>query len=71
MQGLVGSGAASLLLLVLMNSVTEALPMVGAYMEGAGTLLVLVVLLVSALSAYFSFRTVRSFLHATRNEQVG
>ena len=35
------------------------------------TLLVLVVLLVSALSAYFSFRTVRSFLHATRNEQVG
>ncbi|WP_294960432.1 permease-like cell division protein FtsX [uncultured Fibrobacter sp.] len=71
MQGLVGSGVASLLLLVLMNSVTEALPMVGAYMEGAGTLLVLVVLLVSALSAYFSFRTVRSFLHATRNEQVG
>jgi cell division transport system permease protein len=71
MQGLVGSGGSALLLVVLMNSVEEALPMLGAYMAGAGSLLVLVVLMVSALSAYFSFRTVRSFLLATRNEQVG
>jgi cell division transport system permease protein len=54
-----------------MNSVEEALPMVGTYMAGAGSLLVLVVMMVSVLSAYFSFRTVRSFLLATRNEQVG
>ena len=71
MQGLLGSGGAALLLVVLMNSVEEALPMVGTYMAGAGSLLVLVVMMVSVLSAYFSFRTVRSFLLATRNEQVG
>jgi ABC-type microcin C transport system permease subunit YejB len=70
MQGVVGSGLAVLLLVVMMDSLTEALPMVAAYMTGYGLLLVLVVLMVSMLSAYFSFRTVRSFLIATRNEQV-
>jgi cell division transport system permease protein len=70
MQGLVGSGFAALLLVVLMDSVEEALPMLQSYLAGSGLLLVLVVLMVSVLSAYFSFRTVRSFLLATRNEQV-
>ena len=70
MQGVVGSGLAVLLLVVMMDSLTEALSMVAAYMTGYGLLLVLVVLMVSMLSAYFSFRTVRSFLIATRNEQV-
>lgn len=70
MQGLVGSGLAALLLVVLMDSVEEALPMLLSYLAGSGLLLVLVVLMVSVLSAYFSFRTVRSFLLATRNEQV-
>ena len=70
MQGLVGSGLAALLLVVLMDSVEEALPMLQSYLAGSGLLLVLVVLMVSFLSAYFSFRTVRSFLLATRNEQV-
>jgi cell division transport system permease protein len=70
MQGLVGSGLAALLLVVLMDSVEEALPMLQSYLAGSGFLLVLVVLMVSILSAYFSFRTVRSFLLAARNEQV-
>ena len=70
MQGLVGSGLAALLLVVLMDSVEEALPMLQSYLAGSGFLLVLVVLMVSILSAYFSFLTVRSFFLAARNEQV-
>lgn len=69
MQGLVGSGLAVVLLALIVNSVSEALPIVGVYLDGFGLMFALVVLLVTLLSAYFSFRTVRGFLLATRNEQ--
>lgn len=69
MQGFVGSGLSVALLAVVLNSVTEAVPMVGAYLNNLGLLFALIILLVSALSAYFSYRTVRGFLLMTRNEQ--
>ena len=68
-QGLVGSGLAVILLAVVLNSVADAFPIVAANMTGLGTGLFLVVVLVTALSDYFSFRTVREFLSIKRNEQ--
>lgn len=68
-QGLVGSGLAVILLMTLVNSVTQAFPIVWTYLDGLGLVLALVVLLVTALSGYFSFRTVRRFLMVKRNEQ--
>ena len=68
-QGLVGSGIAVILLAVVLNSVADAFPIVAANMAGLGTGLFLVVVLVTALSGYFSFRTVREFLSIKRNEQ--
>ncbi|MCR5377950.1 MAG: permease-like cell division protein FtsX [Fibrobacter sp.] len=69
MQGFVGSGMAVSLLVVLVNSLSEAVPMFGVYLGGFGLMFAMVVVLVTALSAYFSFRTVRGFLLAKRNEQ--
>lgn len=69
MQGFVGSGMAVSLLVVLVNSLSEAAPMFGVYLGGFGLMFAMVVVLVTALSAYFSFRTVRGFLLAKRNEQ--
>ena len=68
-QGLVGSGIAVILLAIVLNSVTDAFPIVAANLAGLGTGLFLVVVLVTALSGYFSFRTVREFLSIKRNEQ--
>ncbi|WP_294652559.1 ABC transporter permease [Fibrobacter succinogenes] len=68
-QGLVGSGIAVILLAVVLNSVADAFPIVAANLTGLGTGLFLVVVLVTALSGYFSFRTVREFLSIKRNEQ--
>ena len=68
-QGLVGSGLAVILLAVVLNSVADAFPIVAANLTGLGTGLFLVVVLVTALSGYFSFRTVREFLSIKRNEQ--
>lgn len=68
-QGLVGSGIAVILLAVVLNSVADAFPIVAANLAGLGTGLFLVVVLVTALSGYFSFRTVREFLSIKRNEQ--
>lgn len=68
-QGLVGSGLAVILLMTLVNSVTQAFPIVWTYLDGLGLVLALVVLLVTVLSGYFSFRTVRRFLMVKRNEQ--
>jgi len=68
-QGLVGSGLAVILLAVVVNSVADAFPIVAANLAGLGTGLFLVVVLVTALSGYFSFRTVREFLSIKRNEQ--
>lgn len=69
MQGLIGSGLAVILLKVLLNSVYEVVPMLETYLAGLGLWFALVVFMVSVLSAYFSFRTVRGFLLAKRNEQ--
>ena len=68
-QGLVGSGIAVILLAIVLNSVAYAFPIVAANLAGLGTGLFLVVVLVTALSGYFSFRTVREFLSIKRNEQ--
>lgn len=69
MQGLVGSGMAVLLLGAIVKSVSEMLPIVAANLGGLGLLLAGVIVLVTSISAYFSYRTVRSFLRAKRNEQ--
>ena len=68
-QCLFGSGLAVILLAVVLNSVADAFPIVAANLTGLGTGLFLVVVLVTALSGYFSFRTVREFLSIKRNEQ--
>ena len=68
-QGLVGSGLAVILLATAMRSVANVFPIVAANLAGLGLTLVLVVLLVTVLSGYFSFRTVRGFLSVKRNEQ--
>lgn len=68
-QGLVGSGIAVILLAIVLNSVADAFPIVAANLAGLGTGLFLVVVLVTALSGYFSFCTVREFLSIKRNEQ--
>lgn len=69
MQGFLGSGLAVILLLAIVESVSQAIPMVAANVGGLGNLLCLVVLLVTLISAYFSYRTVRDFLLAKRNER--
>ena len=68
-QGVVGSGLAVILLAVVLESVADAFPIVAANLTGLGSCLALVVLLVTALSGYFSYRTVRGFLSIKRNEQ--
>lgn len=69
MQGFVGCGLSVALLAVVLNSVTQAVPMLGEYLGNFGFLFALIVIMVSALSAYFSYRTVRGFLQMARNEQ--
>ena len=69
MQGFVGSSLSVLLLGVVVNSLARAIPMLAANIGGLGILLALVVCMVTALSAYFSYRTVREFLLAKRNER--
>lgn len=69
MQGLVGSGLAVVLLLAVVESVAQAIPLVAANIGGLGNLLCLVVLMVTLVSAYFSYRTVQDFLLAKRNER--
>lgn len=69
MQGFVGSSLAVALLGVLVNSIGKAIPMVESYLGGLPAIFVMIVALVSLLSAYFSFRTVRGFLLTKRNEQ--
>ena len=60
--GLVGSGLAVTLMAILVNAVGEAIPIVADNRGGLGLVLAGVVLLVTLLSAYFSYRTVRRFL---------
>ena len=67
--GFVGSGIAVTLLGILVNAVGRALPIVASNRSGLGLLLVGVVVLVTLLSAYFSYRTVRRFLRVKNFEQ--
>jgi len=68
-QGFVGAGLAVILLATVVSSVAGAFPIVAANISGLGFVFVIVVILVTLLSGYFSFRTVRGFLSIKRNEQ--
>ena len=68
-QGLVGSGLAVALVATVVRSIADAFPIVEANLAGFGTALAFVVFLVTVLSGYFSFRTVRGFLSVKRGEQ--
>jgi cell division transport system permease protein len=67
--GLFGSGLAVSLLAAILKSVADVFPIVSANLSGLGLSLALVIVLVTTLSGYFSFRTVRAFLSIKRNEQ--
>ena len=67
--GLFGSGLAVTLLAAILKSIADVFPIVSANLSGLGLSLALVILLVTSLSGYFSFRTVRAFLSVKRNEQ--
>ena len=69
MQGFLGSGLAVTLLLVIIESIARAIPVVSANIGGLWILLGLVVVLVTLISAYFSYRTVQEFLLAKRSER--
>lgn len=69
MQGLVGSGLAVMLTTAVLRALAENFPIVSSGVSGLGGFLVFVVILVSLLSGYFSFRTVRGFLMVKRGEQ--
>lgn len=68
-QGFAGSALAVLLLAAVISSVASSIPLVAANIGGLGTSFALVVIVVTLLSGYFSFRTVRRFLMVKRNEQ--
>lgn len=68
-QGFVGAGLAVILLATVVSSVAGAFPIVAANISGLGFVFIIVVILVTLLSGYFSFRTVRGFLSIKRNEQ--
>ncbi|MCF0215650.1 MAG: cell division protein [Fibrobacteraceae bacterium] len=63
-QGVLGSGLSAIILAVVVNSLADSVPLIAAGVVGLGYILVAVVLLVTLLSAYFSYRTVRGFLCA-------
>jgi len=69
MQGFVGSGLSVALLLVIIESIGHAIPLVAANLGGLWGLMGAVVLLVTFVSAYFSYRTVQEFLLAKRSER--
>ena len=69
MQGFFGSFLAVSLLLVIVQSVARAIPIVAAGIGGLWILLGAVVILVTLVSAYFSYRTVQEFLLAKRSER--
>jgi cell division transport system permease protein len=69
MQGFVGSGLAVTLLLLVIESIARAIPLVGENIGGLWALLSLVVCMVTLISAYFSYRTVQEFLLAKRSER--
>lgn len=65
-QGLVGSLLSVFFFVFIMNSLQDLLPVISAYFSGYGWMLLLVVLLVTFLSVYFSWRSVHRFLLSDR-----
>ncbi|MCK9181911.1 MAG: permease-like cell division protein FtsX [Fibrobacteraceae bacterium] len=63
MQGILASGFAALLLGFAASSFVENVPVVAYYLDGYGAVLCFVVALVTLISAYSSYRSVRGFLH--------
>ena len=62
MQGVFASGAAALLLHFAEKSLCRELPVLAYYLSGFGYLLLLVVVAVTLVSVYSSYRSVRDFL---------
>jgi len=62
LQGLLGSGAAAMLCTVLSWSLFDQVPVLQEYLAGLSWVLGGVVVLVTAIGAYASYRAVRSFL---------
>lgn len=60
-QGVVGSSLSVLFFVFIVNSVEDFLPVISIYLNGYGWMLSLVMLLVTFLSVYFSWRSVRRF----------
>ncbi|NLG39807.1 MAG: cell division protein [Fibrobacter sp.] len=65
-QGLVGSLLSVFFFIFLFNSLQNLLPVAAVYLSGYGWMLFLVVLLVTFLSVYFSWRSVHRFLLSDR-----
>ena len=65
-QGLVGSMLSVFFFMFVFNSLEDFLPVVAIYFSGYGWMLFLVVLLVTFLSVYFSWRSVSRFLLSDR-----
>ena len=68
-QGFVGSGAAVLLLGLVIKSVVRMFPIVATGVSYFWIVVLFTVLLETTLAGYFSFRTVRSFLFEKKGEQ--
>ena len=69
MQGFIGSGAAILLLGLVIRSVVQMFPIAASGVAYFGIVALFTVLLETMLAGYFSFRTVRSFLFEKKGEQ--
>ncbi|NLB63995.1 MAG: cell division protein [Fibrobacter sp.] len=62
MQGLVGSTGAVIIWTLIINSILKSFPGLAGYVQNVGAVSVAVVLLVSLVGTYASYRAVRSFL---------
>ncbi len=68
MQGVCASGLAALLLLFAESSLAKEIPVLGFYLGGYRWLLLLVVIAVTLVSVYSSYRSVRGFLKRDASE---
>ncbi len=68
MQGVCASGLAALLLAFAESSLAREIPVLGFYLDGYRWLLLLVVIAVTLVSVYSSYRSVRGFLKRDASE---
>ncbi len=68
MQGVCASGLAALLLAFAESSLAREIPVLGFYLDGYRWLLLLVVIAVTIVSVYSSYRSVRGFLKRDASE---